>query len=315
LKNAAALFLCHNIEEKYNVGNFHFYFTLANRFGKQFFYGPGHEKYNESHNLKDVIDGLNPHVIFFMLPARDLEKRTHLAKFDYSVFREPLKVVYDTDSQRCIAAKCRFVDDNDVDYLLLGNNYKYIEEHEELIRRPCKVMWQPFGVDTGFFADRMATRDGDVLFVGNTKRHDHYPDRSHMVGVMSRVFGERFHFGRGINMIAYADLLNKYKVFVSAGDVSGAFLMKNLEAMACGCLLISQHSPCFEKLGFVHGEHLLLWDSFRDLVDLTKHYLGDHEARKKIARKGREFVASNHTWNDRVDALLRELGWERELKS
>lgn len=110
-------------------------------------------------------------------------------------------------------------------------------------------------------------------------------------------------------MIAYADLLNRHKVFVSAGDVSGGFFMKNLEAMACGCLLIAQYSPCFEKLGFVHGKHLLLWNSFSDLVDLTRRYLDDHEARARIAREGRKLVASKHTWDSRVDALLKELGW------
>lgn len=311
MKNAAALFLCHNVEEKYNVGNFHFYFTLASRFGRSHFYGPGHENYNESHNLRDVVEGLDPHVIFFMMPARDMEKGSHLTRFDYSVFKGPLKVVYDTDSQRCVEAKCKFVNGNNIDYLLLGNNYRFIGEHERLINAPCKVMWQPFGVDTGFFADRMALRSGDILFVGNTKRYDHYPDRVHMVGVMSRVFGERFHFGRGITLIAYADLLNKHKMFVSAGDVSGGFFMKNLEAMACGCLLIAQSNPCFAKLGFVHGRHMLLWDSFRELVDLTRQYLDDHEARARIAREGREFVMSNHTWDDRVDKLLRELGWGR----
>ena len=314
LKNTTALLLCHNIEEKYNVGNFHFYFTLANRFGRHHFYGPGHELYNESTPLKDLIRSIGPQVIFFMLPGRDLERGTHLARFDYSPFRNILKVMYDTDSQRCIEAKCRFVDDNGIDYLILGNNYRYIGEHEKLIKTPCRVMWQPFGVDTGFFADRMAIRPGDVLFVGNTKRHDHYPDRVHMVGVMSRVFGDGFHLGRGVNLIAYMDLLNRYKIFVSAGDVSGGFLMKNLEAMACGCLLITQHNACFERLGFVHGKHLLLWETFRELVDLTRHYLGDYDARTRIAREGRRLVADRHTWNDRVDRLLEKLGWGNDEK-
>jgi len=309
LKNTTALLLCHNIEEKYNVGNFHFYFTLANCFGKHYFYGPGYERYNERMNPGDLIRGVDPQVIFFMLPGRDLERGTHLAKFNYSGFSNILKVMYDTDSQRCIEAKCRFVNDNGIDYLLLGNNYRYIGEHEKLIRTPCRVIWQPFGVDTGFFADRMAIRSGDVLFVGNTKRHDHYPNRVHMVGMMSRVFGERFHFGRGINLIAYVELLNKYKIFVSAGDVSCAFLMKNLEAMACGCLLISQHNDCFEKLGFVHGKHLLLWRTFEEVVNLTKHYLENNKARTRIAREGRRLVADKHTWNNRVDQLLRKLGW------
>lgn len=304
-ENITALFLSYNLEVKYNVGNFHFRFTLANRFKRSFFYGPGHDGwYTGRMNLKALIVSLKPQVIFFMLPGRDFERGTFLTKFDYS-FANCLKVLYDTDSQQHVWPRCKFINRNRVDYLLLGNNFKYIDDHRKLIDVSCKVVWQPFGVDSGFFADRRVARRKDVLFLGSV-RPNHYPDRLHLVGTMRRVFGKRFfsQAGTSINLLQYADLLNKHKVFVSAGDVSGGFFMKNLEAMSCGCLLISQYSPCFEKLGFIHGKHLLLWRTFKELVDLTKHYLENQEERKKIASEGREFITHNHTWDHRVNKLL-----------
>ena len=309
-----ALFFSNERGEKYNVGNLHFENTLASRFKTYHTYGLGHEHYNELIDLKDIMKFLfKPDVIFFMLPGSCFEKENYLTKFDYSVLKIP-KILYDTDPQRHIKSRCDFINRNQIDYLFLGNSYKFNKEHESLIDVPCKVVWLPFGVDMSFFTDCLGRRMEDVLFLGNT-RLDYYPDRSHMIGTMRRVFGEKFfHCGDNdkVKLISYVSLLNNYKVFAAAGDLTGGFFMKNLEAMACGCLLISQYTPCFDRLGFVSGKHLLLWKTFRELVDLTEYYLENDAARKEIAFEGRDFVLNNHTWDHRVDTLLNVIKEKKE---
>lgn len=303
------MFLTRRDELKYSVGNHHFKSALGQRFRRRTFFGPGYDCYNESTDLKDVIKSVDPDVIFFILPGRDLDGGTYLTDFDYGRFEEPLKILYDTDAQRCVGSRCEFVNRNRVDHLLLGNNYRYNRDHEDLIRVPCRVVWQPFGVDTGFFSDHRRSRPKDILFLGNT-RWSVYPAREHMANTMRRKFRKRFFSSPGhrINLLDYVALLNRYKMFVNAMDISNAFLMKNLEAMSCGCLLVSQRNPCFGRLGFVHGTHLLLWETFRELVDLAEYYLEHDEERRRIASEGREFVIRNHTWDHRIDDLLDEVG-------
>lgn len=310
--NVKALFLTRRDELKYSVGNFHFKSALGRRFRRRTFFGPGYDCYRENINLKDVIGSIDPDVIFFILPGRDLDGGMNLTDFDYGQFGRPLKILYDTDAQRCIGSRCEFVNRNKVDYLLLGNNYRYNRDHESLMRVPCKVMWQPFGVDIGFFADHRRSRPKDILFLGNTK-WSIYPAREHMVGTMERKFGKRFFSSPGhrINLLDYVSLLNMYKVFVNAMDISNAFLMKNIEAMSCGCLLISQYNPCFGKLGFVHGRHLLLWKTFRELVGFVEYYLEHDRERREIASRGWEFVMHNHTWDHRIDGLLDKIQFKK----
>jgi len=304
--NATITFLTYNQEEKYNVGNHQFKAELASRFRNTIFYGPGYPGYQEIGNMADYIT--NPGMLLFMVPAKDLTKRSFLVRSNYSKIKKVVKVMYDTDSQRHIWERCKFINKNDINYLLLGNNFKYVEEHQRLIKNECKVWWQPFGVDAGFFSNRRISRMQDILFLGST-RWKHYPDRVQMVNTMKRVFGKKFFHKSKLDIYGadYVDLLNRFKIFVSAGDVDKGFFMKYLEVMACGCLLISQSSPCFSKLGFEEGKHLIFYDTFQELVDKAKYYLEHEEERKEIAMEGRKFVVENHTWKHRVDTLLEEL--------
>lgn len=280
---------------------------MASRFNEAYYYGPGYVGYKEPVDIGPIIEGINPDVLFIMLPGRDFERGKGLVRAKYGRYGCK-KVLYDTDSQINIWSRCRFINKNEIDHLLLGNNFKFIEDHERLIGVPCKIWWQPFGVDARFFADRMVSRSKHLMFLGNV-RWRNYPDRTIMVNTMGRVFGRNFFFRptNNITHIEYAELLNRIKIFVSAGDVDKGFFMKYLEAMASGCLLISQWSPCFERLGFVSGEHLLLYDSFEEMVDLVRHYLDHDEERKEMAFQGNRFVVENHTWRHRVDELVERI--------
>ena len=160
----------------------------------------------------------------------------------------------------------------------------------------------------GFFANRMISRPRPLMFLGSL-RWRNYPDRVIMVNTMRRMFKEKFFFKltNKINHVEYMQLLNKARIFVSAGDIDKGFFMKYLEAMASGCLLINQWSPCFEKLGFVSGEHLLLYDSFKEMVELVRYYVDHDEEREEMALRGNRFVAERHTWRHRVDELMERI--------
>ena len=293
------------------MGNHHFRLELASRFDNSVFYGPGYRSF-EKFGAKDIVSVLKPDVIFFMFPTRDYEREEEYLMVDYGSY-DGLKVLYDTDSQSSIYSRCKFCNENGVDHVFLANNYKFLDDHREMMAgKDTKVHWLPFGVDTDFFTDLGKERDREVLFLGCTNEL-HYLNRIYMVAVMKRAFGARFFFNPSneINNQKYIDILNRYKVFASAGDRYQGFFMKYLEVMACGCLLVSQYSPTFEKLGLVDGEHLVLYNSFNELVDKTWHYLGSREERESIAKRGREEVLRKHTWAHRVDEMM-EILYEEE---
>lgn len=306
-KKQKILFLTYDQEDRYNIGNHHFKLEVASRFAEAYYFGPGYVGYREPVDIGPIIEGIDPDVLFIMLPGKDFKRETGLIRAKYRRYKCK-KVLYDTDSQINIWSRCKFINRNEIDHLLLGNNFKFIGDHERLIDVPCKVWWQPFGVNVRFFANRMASRPKHLMFLGNI-RWRNYPDRTIMVNTMRRVFGEEFFFRatNKITHIEYTQLLNKIRIFVSAGDIDKGFFMKYLEAMSSGCLLISQWSPCFERLGFVSGEHLFLYDSFEEMVDLARYYLDHDKERGEIAFRGSRFVAENHTWKHRVDELMERI--------
>lgn len=254
-----------------------------------------------------------PDVLFLMFPTRFIENDEGLAMLNYKKY-DGLKVMFDTDSQSTIWPRCNFINRSGVDYLFLGNNYAFIPDHEENIEVDCKVHWLPFGVDTKYFNNKGRERNRPVMFLGCTNEW-HYPDRLHMIAVMKMAFANRFFFNpdNRYNRRKYVEVLNDHKIFVTASDITKGFFMKNLEAMSCGCLLIAQVTPCFDKLGFVDGEHYVAYEHFNYLVERTKYYLKNDEELEKVASQGFRFVAENHTWDHRVNEMLRIIyGKERE---
>jgi glycosyltransferase involved in cell wall biosynthesis len=282
---------------------------LAKRFGKYFFFGPGYNDYNETWTLEDLLRGHKPDVLFFMFPTRDIERKKFLSTLRYGKFDGP-KVYYDTDAQSSIWPRCAFINKHRIEYLFLGNNNQYIDDHIELINLPCHVQWLPFGVNTNYFTDFGYYRTKKLMFLGSTNER-HYAYRIHMIAVLKRVFGADFFFKptNEINREVYVRVMNDHRIFASAGDQAKGFFMKYLESMACGCLLITQRGPCYQPLGFVHGRHLILWKNYNELIEYCKHYLENDEERKRIAQQGREFVLKNHTWGHRVDTMLGAIKW------
>jgi len=307
-----ALFICHNYENRYNIGNQHFREELSRGFERSTFYGPGYKNFS-MFPIEEMLERIKPDIVFFMFPTRDFERKEPYTVFDYSIY-DFKKVLYDTDSQSSIYSRCRFIEENLVDHCFLGNNHAFNDDHRELVT-DCKVHWLPFGVNSNYFLDRGRVREKEILFLGCTNE-SHYSNRIHMVAVMKRAFGPRFFFNpsNAMNGELYVKALNEYKIFTSAGDNYQGFFMKYLEAMSCGCLLISQYSPCFGKLGFKNGEHLILYDSYNELIDKATFYSAHKRKREKIAKKGRDFVLSKHTWKHRVNQMLEILYDEEKNK-
>jgi spore maturation protein CgeB len=75
--------------------------------------------------------------------------------------------------------------------------------------------------------------------------------------------------------------------------------MRNYEVLSCGGFYLCHYTPASEHL-FVEGEHLELARSEQEAVEKAKFYIQNETERKRIARKGHEFVRKYHTYERRV---------------
>lgn len=285
-----------------NIGNFHFNEALAKRFDRvhYFFMESG---YFNPRDHKDYFK--NCDMIFINRPLRKL----HHKSIEGEVYRslnfknsDAVIVLYDTDTSALdIEFRCQSVAKLGVDYLALGNNDYRVKDHQIRLGRDVDCFYLPFGVNISYFKDLMKRRNLNVGFSGNTNLN-YYPKRKDMIAHFSSRFSD-FHKSN-VSGGKYVDFLNRLKVFVVANDTKSGFFMKHLESMACGCLLVAEHTPLFSKLGFRHKKHLITWTSLQDAENHVVNYLNNTKFRLGITARGKKLVHEKHTWDHRVETLL-----------
>jgi len=74
--------------------------------------------------------------------------------------------------------------------------------------------------------------------------------------------------------------------------------MRTFEALACGKPFLAAQSDAYERLGFMHGEHMAWVDNQADTLIWAERLLGAEG--KRIAQAGRQFVLAQHTYAHRI---------------
>jgi hypothetical protein len=104
-----------------------------------------------------------------------------------------------------------------------------------------------------------------------------------------------------------ADIYRKSKIVlnVSRDDYQQDANMRVFEAMAAGALLITGLPTNLSALGFTEGEHFVGFDGEEQISKQIRRYLDDEPRRLRIARAGRQFVLERHTYDARVESLVK----------
>ena len=76
------------------------------------------------------------------------------------------------------------------------------------------------------------------------------------------------------------------------------------DALACGAFVISDKIPSAETL---FEGNIITYDDVDDLGQKVEYYLAHEEERKALAKKGKELVLKNHTFDNRVETILETL--------
>ncbi len=163
------------------------------------------------------------------------------------------------------------------------------------------VFWAPLGCHPEMHDVGELAREYDVAYVGSFSEEEG-DRRRELLQKVAQCFPNHF-MGRAWPP-EMARIYARAKIVVNVchnRDVN----MRVFEAMASGALLLTEEAEGLDDL-FEEGKHLLVYRSEDELTALIEEYLADEGARSRIAEAGRELVLREHTYAQRLEAILEQ---------
>lgn len=136
---------------------------------------------------------------------------------------------------------------------------------ERLRSEGTDVVFVPKGYDQAMLRNLGLERDIELAFVGSTKSSVYTGRRKMLEEIAAR---EELLMTRTASGDEYLRMLNRIRFFVSADAGIGEYMIKNFEAMACGCVLCAHDQGDAENdaLRFRDMENVVL---YRDAGELS----------------------------------------------
>lgn len=166
------------------------------------------------------------------------------------------------------------------------------------------AVFVPKGYDQTLLSDQGRERDIELAFVGSTGSVA-YSGRRALLDELAQL--ENLLVTRTTSGADYLDTLNRIRFFVSADVGMGEYMIKNFEAMACGCVLLAYDQGEAENraLGFVDMQNLVLYRDVAELREKLRILRGDPVRAAEIARCGRELAQAAYGF-DRIGQRIVE---------
>lgn len=197
------------------------------------------------------------------------------------------------------------------DYIFVAS-YQSAETIKNKVNKPVEPLLQCTDHES-FYPEPKTECEEDILFIGNTRgffrqiikdtldtefdvsiygaEWDSYIDSKYIKGEF--IPNEELHKYYSSCKILLNDHLESMKKY--------DYLSNRLfDALACETLIISDKVP---SIDLFEGA-VITYDDVDDLNEKIKYYLNNEEERKLKAKKGREIVIENHTFQKRVDYIL-----------
>jgi hypothetical protein len=165
----------------------------------------------------------------------------------------------------------------------------------------------PHAVDAESFAGPEQERAFQVSSVGRVDGKN-YRMRREVLAALAQEFRMN-DWARAHSYEELAAVYRKTKVIVNIGrdDYPVDVSLRFAEAMAAGALFLTPQPSELDSLGFVEGNHFVGFHHRKEIAPLVRRYLNDEPARRRIAEAAREKVLQEHTYDVRVETLLRNL--------
>lgn len=195
---------------------------------------------------------------------------------------------------------------------------------ERLRTEGFDAVFVPKGYDQTLCQDRGRERDIELAFVGSTNSVA-YSGRKALLDELGRV--ETLVVTRTNSGEEYCEILNRIRFFASADVGMGEYMIKNFEAMACGCVLLAfdQGEAENQALGLRDMHNVVFYSSIPQLQAKLAVLRADPELAARIAVNGRDLAVSNFSFSaigqrvvQEIEPALRArapLNWVERLRS
>jgi glycosyltransferase involved in cell wall biosynthesis len=166
------------------------------------------------------------------------------------------------------------------------------------------AVFVPKGYDEAVLTNLKQPRDVELGFVGSLKSKAYAGRRRMLAEIAAR---EPLSVLSTASGTPYRDTLNRIRFFVSADAGLGEYMVKNFEAMACGCVLMAcdQGEAENRALGFQDMKNIVL---FRDVEEFCVKFAMLRAAPERaaaIAAAGQALVEREYQF-DRIGARIVE---------
>lgn len=157
------------------------------------------------------------------------------------------------------------------------------------------------GYDQNLLKNLTIKRDIELGFIGRTSS-DAYAKRNELLTFMQQTCD--LQLLRTEPGEAYLNMLNRIRIFISADIGLGEYMIKNFEAMACGCLLVAYRQGFEEEeLGLEDMKNIVLYRDKQGLLDKLEILRNNPVLVNRIACAGQAYAEKHFTY----DVMARDI--------
>ena len=157
------------------------------------------------------------------------------------------------------------------------------------------AVFVPKGYDQELLKNLHLPRDIELGFIGSTKSIAYSQRRDFLEQLSEK---ENLLAKRTKSGDEYLQTLNRIRFFVSADMGMGEYMIKNFEAMACGCVLFAFSHGAEENqaLGFKDMENIVLYSSIEEFQEKLAVLRTDSVLAERIAECGQLLAEEHYTF-------------------
>jgi len=173
---------------------------------------------------------------------------------------------------------------------------------QKLKKEGFDAVFVPKGYDQELIVNKKIPRDIELGFIGSIKSKT-YSRRKEFLEKLAQ--DEKLLITRTNSGQDYVNTLNRIKYFVSADIGMGEYMIKNFEAMACGCVLFAYDQGALENraLGFKDMKNIVLYTTLEEFKMKLKQLRMSSELTESIANQGQLLAEQCYSF-DKVGAKI-----------
>jgi hypothetical protein len=204
------------------------------------------------------------------------------------------------------------------DYVFV-NQLRFVDEFKKAgVKNP---IFLPHAAEPKAYPKFEILKKWDVCFIGHMQDVKNYNGFSR-IDMLDRAFREfpNFYFGTRtpvdpkVNLFEDASKKFCQSRIVLNISIKDDLNMRLFEILSSGAFELTNWLPTMKDIGIMDGVHLATYKTLDELVEKAHYYLEHEEEREKIAKAGHEFFLKNHTYQHRIEKIMRTVGIPYKVK-